>query len=104
MAKNYEGGRDMFKVAVLGLGYIGLPTAAMFSSHGIKVLGVDVDEDVCNTINNGGVHIEEPFLADIIKEQVSLGMLKCRNELLPSDAFIVAVPTPIGNDKTADLS
>ena len=55
----------MQQITVLGLGYIGLPTAAMFASHGVKVLGVDVNEDICKTINNGGIHIEEPFLATL---------------------------------------
>lgn len=67
----------MEHVSVLGLGYIGLPTAAMFASHGVKVLGVDVNSEICKTINNGGTHIEEPFLADIIKEQVAREMLHC---------------------------
>lgn len=94
----------MQHVTVVGLGYIGLPTAAMFASHGVKVTGVDVNEDVCRTINNGGIHIEEPFLADIIKEQVANGMIKCTQEVEASDAFLIAVPTPMKEDKTADLS
>lgn len=94
----------MQHVTVIGLGYIGLPTAAMFASHGVKVTGVDVNEDVCQTINDGKIHIEEPFLADIIKEQVSKGMIKCTTKVEPSDAFLIAVPTPIKEDKTADLS
>lgn len=94
----------MKHVTVVGLGYIGLPTAAMFASHGVKVTGVDVNEDVCRTINNGGIHIEEPFLADIIKEQVANGMIKCTQEVEASDAFLIAVPTPMKEDKTADLS
>ncbi len=91
-------------ITILGLGYIGLPTAAMFASHGTKVQGVDVNEDICRIINNGKIHIEEPFLAEIIKEQVSQGMITCRQEVSPSDAFIIAVPTPITDDKIADLS
>ena len=94
----------MKHISIIGLGYIGLPTAAMFASHGVKVTGVDVNEDVCRTINNGGIHIEEPFLADIIKEQVANGMIKCTQEVEASDAFLIAVPTPMKEDKTADLS
>lgn len=94
----------MKHISIIGLGYIGLPTAAMFASHGVKVTGVDVNEDVCRTINNGGIHIEEPFLADIIKEQVANGMIKCTQEVEASDAFLIAVPTPLKEDKTADLS
>jgi len=94
----------MQQISVLGLGYIGLPTAAMFASHGIRVLGVDVNEETCRIINNGGVHIEEPHLGDIIKEQVARGMITCSSEVKPADAFLIAVPTPITEEKTADLS
>ena len=94
----------MQQISVLGLGYIGLPTAAMFASHGIKVLGVDVNEQTCRIINKGGVHIEEPHLGDIIKEQVARGMITCSSEVKSADAFLIAVPTPITEEKTADLS
>ncbi|NMA61188.1 MAG: nucleotide sugar dehydrogenase [Firmicutes bacterium] len=94
----------MQRISVIGLGYIGLPTAAMFASHGVKVTGVEINEDICNTINNGGIHIQEPFLADIVRKQVSRGMIKCVTEVKPSEAFLIAVPTPIKQDKTADLS
>ncbi len=94
----------MEHVTVVGLGYIGLPTAAMFASHGVKVTGIDVNEEVCKTINEGKIHIEEPFLADIIQEQVAKGMIHCTTEVGPSDAFLIAVPTPIKEDKIADLS
>lgn len=94
----------MREISVIGLGYIGLPTAAMFASHGVRVFGVDVNEDTCRIINNGGIHIEEPHLGAIVEEQVSLGMISCSPKVEPADAFIVAVPTPIRIDKTADLS
>lgn len=94
----------MQQISVIGLGYIGLPTAAMFASHGVKVLGVDVNEETCRIINNGGVHIEEPFLGEIIREQVAKGMITCSEEIFSSDAFLIAVPTPITEEKTADLS
>ena len=92
------------QISVLGLGYIGLPTAAMFASHGVRVFGVDVNEEICKIINNGGVHIEEPHLGDIIKEQVAQGMITCSPAVLPSDAFLIAVPTPLTAEKEADLS
>jgi UDP-N-acetyl-D-mannosaminuronic acid dehydrogenase len=94
----------MERVVVLGLGYIGLPTAAMFAGHGMRVLGVDVNEEVCRTINEGGVHIEEPYLSEIIREQVARGMITCSTDIQPADAFLIAVPTPVNEDKTADLS
>ena len=90
----------MQQISVLGLGYIGLPTAAMFASHGIRVLGVDVNEETCRIINNGGVHIEEPHLGDIIKEQVARGMILVA-EVKPADAFLRLCHSI---EKTADLS
>lgn len=92
------------QISVLGLGYIGLPTAAMFASHGVKVFGVDINEEICRVINNGGVHIEEPHLGDIIREQVAQGMITCSPVVVPSDAFLIAVPTPLTAEKKADLS
>lgn len=92
------------QVAVIGLGYIGLPTAAVFASHGVRVQGVDVDEGVCKTINAGRVHIQEPHLGGIIEEQVARGMITCSTVLKPSEAFLICVPTPLKKDKTADLS
>lgn len=94
----------MKRISVVGLGYIGLPTAAMFASHGIKVLGVDINEETCEIINGGGVHIQEPFLSDIIKTQVANSMIVCSQKVKPADAFLIAVPTPVTDEKTADLS
>lgn len=94
----------MKTVSVIGLGYIGLPTAAMFASHGLRVLGVDTNEDICMIINEGKIHIEEPYLADMIKSQVAKKMISCSVEVKPADAFIIAVPTPITSQKTVDLS
>ncbi|MFZ5989352.1 MAG: nucleotide sugar dehydrogenase [Bacillota bacterium] len=94
----------MEKVCILGLGYIGLPTAAMFATHGIKVKGVDVRKDVCDIINEGRIHIEEPYLADLVKQAVLKGMITASTEIEPTEAYIIAVPTPITKDKKADLS
>lgn len=92
------------KISIIGLGYIGLPTAAMFASKGMSVVGIDVNEDVVNTINRGQIHIIEPELDVAVKNAVETG--KLRASLVPesADAFIIAVPTPFKNDKKPDLS
>lgn len=94
----------MKEVSILGLGYIGLPTAAMFASHGVKVKGVDVCVDICEVINEGRIHIEEPHLAEIVKQAVDDGMLIASTIVEKSESFIIAVPTPITKEKKADLS
>lgn len=85
----------MKKICVLGLGYIGLPTAAMFATHGFAVAGVDINAEVVETLNNGDVHIQEPGLKTLVKAALKSGNLRvaCRPE--PADAFIIAVPTPL---------
>lgn len=87
------------KINVIGLGYIGLPTAAMFAQNGIEVVGVDVVPDVINTINNAHIHIEEPGLEEVIKKVVSSGMLKASITPTEADAFIISVPTPNMDDE-----
>ncbi len=86
------------KISVIGLGYIGLPTAAMFASCGIEVVGVDVDPNVVTTINSGRVHITEPDLEAIVYKSVNEG--KLRATLIPEAAqvFLISVPTPIHNN------
>jgi UDP-N-acetyl-D-mannosaminuronic acid dehydrogenase len=91
------------KICVLGLGYIGLPTASMFASCGLQVVGVDVNEAVVSTLNNGGLHIEEPGLRELVRGALSSGRLQVAQQVEPADAFIIAVPTPFNPDKTADL-
>jgi len=85
----------MKKVCVLGLGYIGLPTAAMFAAHGFRVVGVDVNHHVVDVLNNGDVPIQEPGLEALVRTALGSGNLRvsCRPE--PSDAFVIAVPTPL---------
>lgn len=94
------------KICVIGLGYIGLPTSAMFAQSGCEVVGVDVSEKVVNTLNQGQIHIEEPGLQEVIKKQVEEGNF--RASLIPekADAFIVEVPTPNLDDefRSCDLS
>lgn len=81
-------------VSVIGLGYIGLPTAAMFASRKKKVVGVDVNENAINTINRGEIHIVEPELDVLVKEAVNQGYLEATLTPKPADAFLIAVPTP----------
>lgn len=82
------------KVCVLGLGYIGLPTASMFATQGFKVLGVDVNPTVIETLRDGRLHIEEPGLATVVKAAISSKNLVVDSTPAPSDVFIIAVPTP----------
>ncbi|EAT11622.1 UDP-N-acetyl-D-mannosamine dehydrogenase [Bermanella marisrubri] len=92
------------KISVIGLGYIGLPTAAVIASKGIEVIGVDVNEHAVNTINEGKIHIVEPGLEDMVKQDVEKGLLKAYLEPQEADAFLIAVPTPFkGEDHTPNL-
>ena len=95
----------MKNICVFGLGYIGLPTAAMFAHHGAKVTGVDVNQHAIDTINQGKIHIVEPGLEEIVKKAVDDGNLKASLTPEHSDAYLIAVPTPFkGDDHTPDLS
>ena len=80
---------------VLGLGYIGLPTAAVLASAGHHVFGVDVNVEVVETVNNGQIHIEEPDLQHAVADAVSSGSLIAQLNPVPADAFLIAVPTPL---------
>lgn len=81
-------------ISVVGLGYIGLPTAAMFASRKKKVIGVDVNQHAVDTINRGEIHIVEPELDMIVQAAVTGGYLKAVTTPEPADAFLIAVPTP----------
>ncbi len=81
-------------VSVIGLGYIGLPTAAVIASRGINVIGVDVNQKAVDTINAGDIHIVEPDLDIVVRGVVSTGNLRATTTPEPADAFMVAVPTP----------
>lgn len=85
-------------ISVVGLGYIGLPTAAMFASRKIKVIGVDVNQHAVDTINRGEIHIVEPDLDMIVHAAVTEGYLKATTVPEPADAFLIAVPTPFKNN------
>jgi UDP-N-acetyl-D-mannosaminuronic acid dehydrogenase len=93
----------MNRICILGLGYIGLPTAAMFATHGYQVVGVDVNNRVVNILNNGDIHIQEPGLKTLVQAAIKSGNLRVVSEPEPADIFIIAVPTPITADKRADL-
>ncbi|AUD78506.1 UDP-N-acetyl-D-mannosamine dehydrogenase [Kangiella profundi] len=91
-------------VSVIGLGYIGLPTAAMFASRKVNVIGVDVSQHVVDTINDGKIHIVEPELDMIVHATVSEGYLKATTTPQNADAYLIAVPTPFKGDHEPDLS
>lgn len=95
----------MKNICVFGLGYIGLPTAAMFAHHGANVIGVDVNAHAVETINQGKIHIVEPGLEAIVKQAVDNGNLKASLKPVHADAYLIAVPTPFkGDDHEPDLS
>ncbi len=81
-------------VCVIGLGYIGLPTAALLANKGYHVAGVDVNQEIVSTINNGKIHIVEADLDASVKSAISSGQLKAFNKIQPSDVYIICVPTP----------
>ncbi|NWN90421.1 UDP-N-acetyl-D-mannosamine dehydrogenase [Marinobacter adhaerens] len=91
------------KIVVMGLGYVGLPTATVFASRRIEVLGVDVNEHAINTINSGNIHIVEPALDIAVRAAVTEGYLKAALEPAPADAFMIAVPTPFKDNKEPDM-
>lgn len=96
-------------LSMIGLGYIGLPTAAVFASRKKNVIGVDVNQHAVDTINNGEIHIVEPELDIIVHAAVKEGYLRATTTPEPADAFLVAVPTPFYTDENgqhhkADLS
>lgn len=95
---------DIRTVSVIGMGYIGLPTCAIFAKSGLDVLGVDVNEDVVAKVNRGEIHIVEPELDGLIQKMVETGKLKAYSKPQPADAHIIAVPTPFADDHTPDLS
>jgi UDP-N-acetyl-D-mannosaminuronic acid dehydrogenase len=91
-------------VSVIGLGYIGLPTAAMFASRRVRVIGVDVNQKAVDIINEGRIHIVEPELDIIVHAAVTEGYLRATTAPQPAEAFLIAVPTPFLDDRSPDLS
>ncbi|KJS19000.1 MAG: UDP-N-acetyl-D-mannosaminuronic acid dehydrogenase [Hoeflea sp. BRH_c9] len=92
------------KVSVVGLGYIGLPTAAVLASRGIQVIGVDVNQRVVDALNKGAVTIVEPDLDMVVHAAVTTGKLSATTTPQPADAFLIAVPTPFKDAHVPDLS
>ncbi len=91
-------------VSVIGLGYVGLPTAAIIANRDLDVIGVDTSESTVAAINNGDTPIEEPNLDILVRSAVSSGRLTATNEPRAADVFVIAVPTPFKEEKTPDLS
>jgi hypothetical protein len=92
------------KICMIGLGYIGLPTATLFASRKIEVVGVDVLPHVVDTINQGRIHIVEPELDMLVQATVTAGYLRATTTPEPADAFLVAVPTPFSDGFKPDLA
>ena len=91
-------------VCVVGLGYIGLPTAAIVARAECKVRGIDVSRHVVDTINRGEIHIEEVDLDGLVQGVVARGLLSASTEIAPADVFIIAVPTPFDANHAPDIS
>jgi len=91
------------KISIIGLGYVGLPTAATIAARGVHVTGVDVRADVVERVNSGRTHIIEPDLDIIVHSVVSMGMLRAVTTPEPANAFIIAVPTPVSPDRQPDM-
>ena len=94
---------DFKSVCVIGMGYIGLPTASIFAHSGLAVVGMDINRDIIEGLRVGKLHIVEPGLQDLMMAVLESGRLKVENEIQPADAFIIAVPTPFYDDKRADM-
>lgn len=93
-----------FSICIIGLGYIGLPTAAVLAARKNKIVGVDINPLVVETINRGEIHIIEPELDMLVHATVSEGYLSASLNPVKADVFIIAVPTPLKEDKSPDLS
>ncbi len=91
-------GENKPDVCVFGLGYIGLPTAAVIASSGCPVTGIDITQSVVDTINRGEIHIEEVDLDGLVRSAVQRGTLKASTQVQPADVFVIAVPTPFAKD------
>ncbi|RJP52134.1 MAG: nucleotide sugar dehydrogenase [Anaerolineaceae bacterium] len=92
------------KICVIGLGYIGLPTASTFAAHGINVLGVDINPNIIETLNQGEIHIHEPGLREEVKKAIHSGNFKAAAQPEAADAFIIAVPTPFQENEFGEYN
>lgn len=95
---------DFNKLCVIGLGYIGLPTASTFAANGVSVTGVDIEPEIVETLNRGGIHIHEPGLGEAFMEAHKSGKFKAALEPEEADAFIIAVPTPFKHNETGEYN
>ncbi|MDD5658868.1 MAG: nucleotide sugar dehydrogenase [Actinomycetota bacterium] len=94
----------MKTICILGMGYIGLPTACMMANNGYEVVGIDVNDGIVSSLSSGKLHIEEPELEKVFLKAFKEGKLKVSRHVKKSDVYIIAVPTPLGKDNKADLS
>ena len=92
------------EVVTIGLGYIGLPTSALIASHGTNVLGVDINQSVVDTINQGKIHIVEPDLGEIVSKAVSNGFFKASTKPTSAEVYLIVVPTPFKGNHEPDIS
>ena len=92
------------KICIVGMGYIGLPTAALLANKGYQIHGVDIDEHIVNTINKGEIHIVEPDLDASVKSAVKSGYLTANVNPTESNIFMIAVPTPFHEDKYNEVT
>jgi UDP-N-acetyl-D-mannosaminuronic acid dehydrogenase len=100
----YFGEPILNTISIIGLGYIGLPTATLFASRKMRVIGVDVSEYVVDTINQGDIHIVEPELDILVQAAVGAGYLRATMHAEPADVFVIAVPTPLTDEQKPDIS
>lgn len=94
----------MKKVCILGMGYIGMPTACMLANNGYSVLGIDINNEIIEKLSNGKVHIDEPDLEEIFLKAFDNKKLRVSTNVEKSDVYIIAVQTPLNNQNKADLS
>lgn len=92
------------KICVLGLGYIGLPTASTFATHGVEVLGVDVNPQIVESLRRGDIHIHEPGLREIVESALASGNFGVSDRVAEADAFLIAVPTPFYADRFGEYN
>jgi len=86
------------KICILGLGYIGLPTAALFATHGHEVVGIDINKNIVETVNKGITPFDEPGLSELLQEAITSKNLIAKTEVEEANVFIIAVPTPLDKE------
>ena len=94
----------MTKISVIGMGYIGLPTAATLATRGIDVVGVEINQAAVDKINAGKAHFAEPDLDILLQSAVMTGKLRAVTQPEEAEVFVIAVPTPFKSDRTPDMT